>query len=86
MHEMTTIRALCTQALEAANNAGAEKVSTVTVKIGALSHLSADHLRDHFTAAAADSILAGAQLDISVDEDTGDEHAQEIELVSVEVE
>jgi len=86
VHEMTTVRALCTQALEAANASGAAKVTAVNLKIGALSHLSAGHLREHFVAAAADSILEGARLDISIDEDASAVHAQEIELVSLEVE
>jgi len=86
MHEMSTVRALCTQALEAANASRAGKVTAINLKIGALSHLSASHLREHLVEAAADSILEGARLEISVDEDTSADHAQEIELVSLEVE
>ena len=85
MHELSTVRALCTEALAAAHEAGASEVTHVRIRIGALSHLSPSHLRDHFSALAADSVLSGAHLEIAVDDDPGHPHAQEVELVSLEV-
>ncbi len=86
MHEMQTVTALCRKAMEIADKQGAGRVTGVTIHVGALSHLSADHLRGHFTAAAAGSILEAAQLHVSVSSDPADPNAQEVELVSVEVE
>ena len=85
MHEMQTVTALCRKAVDAAKQAGATRVTKVTVRIGAYSHLSEDHLRRHFIAAAAGSLLEAAELDVSTSANVDDPHAQEIELVSVEV-
>lgn len=86
MHEAHTISALCRKATEVAEREGAERVTKVTVRVGAFSHLSEDHLRQHFAAAAAGSLLERAELEVSVSSDLSDPNAQEVELVSVEVE
>lgn len=86
MHELSTVRSLCTEALARAHDAGATSVTGVRIRIGALSHLSPSHLRGHFAELAAGSILSGAHLDISVDEDPSHPEAQEVALLSIEVE
>ena len=58
----------------------------VKVKLGALSHISADHFREHFVRAAQRSCAEQAQLDIEISTDLNDPHAQEILLDSVEIE
>jgi hydrogenase nickel incorporation protein HypA/HybF len=64
----------------------AEKVIAVKVKLGALSHISAGHFREHFDEAAAGTVAAGAMLDVEESSDETDPFAQEILLDSVEVE
>lgn len=85
MHEMQTVRALHSRAVEAARVARASRVVTIHIRIGALSHLSPDHLRKHFMRLTETSILAGARLDIVVDTDPTADLSQEVELVSLEV-
>ena len=86
MHELSLVASLCAQAEAAACADGARRVTALTVRLGALSHLSPQHLRDHLARAAAGSMLEGARLDVTVGTDPADPAAQEIELVSLEVE
>jgi len=63
----------------------ATKVVGVRVRLGALAHISAGHLREHFRAAARRTLADGARLDICACEDESDPHAQDILLESIEV-
>jgi hydrogenase nickel incorporation protein HypA/HybF len=86
MHELSLVASLCARAEAAARAEGATRVTSLSVRLGALSHLSAGHLRAHLAAAAADSMLAGARVDVTIDSDPSSPTAQEIELVAIEVE
>ena len=57
-----------------------------SVRLGALTDLSADHFREHFETAAVGSLAEGATLEVEVDTDTEDPNAQDILLVSVDAE
>lgn len=64
----------------------ATRVTGVRVWLGALSHLSADHFREHFAEASRNTSVEGAELDIAESADINDPNAQEIILLSIEVE
>ena len=64
----------------------ASKVIGVTVKLGALSHISPDHLREHFVQASRGTVAEGARLNIKVMTDVTDPQSQEVLLESIEVE
>jgi len=66
--------------------AGKQEVVGVKVKLGALSHISAEHFRGHFLRAAAGTCAEQARLDIEVLTDIHDPQAQEILLDSLEIE
>lgn len=85
MHELSLVASLCARAEAVAVEEGATRVTALSVRLGALSHLSPDHLRDHLARAATGSILQGARVDVTVDPDTDSPSAQDIELLSVEV-
>ena len=86
MHEQS----LMTDLMRKINAIGVEQqvknITRVKVKLGALSHISADHFREHFVQAAKGSCAEKAQLDIEVLTDLNDPCAQDIILDSVEVE
>lgn len=86
MHEASLMSNLMRRIGEIARAEGARRVTRVTVWLGALSNLTASHFSEHFEAAAAGTVAEGAQLDISVSEDTCDSNAHSILLVSAEVE
>jgi len=86
MHEMSLMRDL----LEKINlitkaNEGARPVA-VTVKLGAMSHISAGHFREHFDEAIRGTPLEKVSLSVIVSEDLDDPRAQDILLESVELE
>ena len=85
MHESSVVASLCSKAEAAARADGAERITAISVRLGALSHLSPDHLREHLTEATRGSILEGARLDVTVGTDVADPHAQDVELLSLEV-
>lgn len=85
MHELSLVASLCARAEAVARAEGAERVTRISVRLGALSHLSSDHLMDHLRQAAAGSILEGARVEVTIDPDTSSPGAQDVELQSVEV-
>ena len=85
MHELSVVASLCSKAQAAARADGAERITAIAVRLGALSHLSPDHLREHLADAARGSMLEHARLDVTVGTDPSDPHAQDIELLSLEV-
>jgi hydrogenase nickel incorporation protein HypA/HybF len=85
MHEASLMRGLMQKIGEVAANEGASRVVAVEVWLGALSHMSATHFAEHFAQASAGTMAEGARLDVTVSTDTAHPNAQDILLVSVEV-
>ena len=85
MHELSLVASLCARAEAVAISEGADRVTSLSVRLGALSHLSPDHLRDHLASASVGTMLEGAEVEVTVDTDTGSPRAQDIELLSVKV-
>ncbi len=86
MHEHSLIADLMRKIETLARDHGAGKVSRIRVVLGALSHISPGHFRDHFEEAARGTRAEGAALDIQQNADVHDPHAQDILLESVDVE
>ncbi len=86
MHELSLIQDLLQKIEQVAQEHQATKVTGVAVRLGALTHLSADHFREHFEEAAVGSLMEGATLEIEVDTDIEDPNAHDILLMSVDAE
>jgi len=86
MHERALILNLLRQVGDIARNEGARKVTRVSVWLGALSHMSPEHFREHFAHDAAGSIAEGAELECATSDDIADPNATRVLLESVEVE
>jgi hydrogenase nickel incorporation protein HypA/HybF len=86
MHEASLMADLMRRIDDIATAEGARRIVGVSVWLGALSHMSAEHFAEHFARAVAGTIAAGAQLDISVSDDPGHANAQDLVLKSVAVE
>ena len=69
-----------------AREENATRVKGVRVWLGALSHISAEHFREHFEHAARGTLAGEADLEIEVSADAKHPEAQEIRLESIEVE
>jgi hydrogenase nickel incorporation protein HypA/HybF len=85
MHEASLMKGLMQKIGEVAATEGASGVVAVEVCLGALTHMSAAHFAEHFAQASAGTMAEGARLDVTVSEDTAHPNAQDILLVSVEV-
>lgn len=85
MHESGLVRDLVRRLEQAARDAGATRVSAADIWLGALSHFSEPHFREHFDDAARGSLAAGATLRITLSDDATDPHAQDVMLHSVEL-
>jgi len=65
---------------------GAARVTRVAVRLGALSHFTAEHFREHFADASRGTIAEGAEIDAIVDLDVHRPEAADVVLESVEIE
>jgi hydrogenase nickel incorporation protein HypA/HybF len=86
MHEASLMRSLMRKIDSLAAAEGAERVTTVRVWLGALSHMSAGHFQEHFEQASKTTIADGASLEIEESTDIDDPNAQHLLLRSIEVE
>lgn len=85
MHEQSLINDLIKKIVQLANKEQAAKVTKVSVKLGALSHMSAEHFKEHFDIAAKGTIAENAELDAELAEDIHDPDAQAILLKSIDI-
>jgi hydrogenase nickel incorporation protein HypA/HybF len=85
MHEASLVSGLMQRIGDIAAAEGARRITGVSVWLGALSHLSAEHFAEHFNQAASGTLAEGALLHVTLSEDERHEHAQDVLLESVEV-
>jgi len=85
MHETALVRDIIRRIDEIARATNARRVIGAKVWLGALSHLSPDHFRDHFTMDSRNTPASGAVLEIEVSKDLDDPHAQHVRLESVDL-
>ena len=85
MHEASLTRALVDRVLAIAKEQDAERVVALRVRLGALSHMSPSHFREHFDVAAAGTIAAGARVEAVEEDDLRSPTAADVVLESVEV-
>ena len=85
MHEFSLMADLLKKIEQLAQEAEADKVTRIRVKLGALAHISADHFREHFLHATEGTVAEGAHLDVVELTNANDPNAQDIVLESIEV-
>lgn len=86
MHEASLMNDLMHRIASIADQESASRVTGIEVWLGALSHMSAEHFREHFDECARGSLAEGACLSIECSEDIHHPDAQTILLRSIEVE
>lgn len=86
MHEATLLKTLVAKIEALAAEQGASRVSRVEVTLGALSHFTEDHFREHFEEATLGTKAQGAALSAVLDTDLTAKDAQHVRLESIEVE
>lgn len=85
MHEKHIIDDLIKTIVARAKQENAEQVCKITVWLGALSHMSPSHFREHFELAARGTIAENAEIAIETSDDIHDPHANRILLRSIEI-
>lgn len=86
MHDQALFRDLMSKIQEIAKREGAVSVRTIHVSLGALSHMDADHFREHFDEVAPGTIAENAEIKATLETDTTADDAQGIRLTSLELE
>ena len=86
MHEQALMRDLVRKIVGVAESEGATAVTKVSVRLGALSHFTAEHFREHFRDSSRGTIAEGAIVEAVLQTSTTDPNAQGVVLESVEVE
>ena len=86
MHERALIAEITRRVEELAVADGADRVTRVQVRLGALSHFTPEHFREHFDDAARGTRAAGAEVVATLDPDIGAPYAGDVLLESIEVE
>ncbi|MEQ9145890.1 MAG: hydrogenase/urease maturation nickel metallochaperone HypA [Parvibaculaceae bacterium] len=86
MHEASLTNNLIHKIEEVATREKASRVTKVDVWLGALSHMSPGHFREHYAAAAAGTIAEGAELVIETSDDIHHSEAEHVLLRRIETE
>ena len=85
MHERALMTDLVREIEAVAAADGATRVTRVSVRLGALSHFTPEHFRDHFADASRGTLAEGALVDAVLAEDLEDPRATGVVLESLEV-
>ena len=85
MHEKALLDDLMAKILGVAAAEGGARVTRITVWLGALSHFTPEHFREHFDDAAKGTAAEGAEIVAMLDDDLTDPRAQGVVLESVSV-
>ena len=86
MHERALMRDVLARVQEAARTERASRVTGIRVRLGALSHFTPEHFREHFEDAARGTVAQGAAVVAVLESDIAHPHASDVLLESVEVE
>jgi hydrogenase nickel incorporation protein HypA/HybF len=85
MHEKALMDDLMAKILAVAQAEGGDRVVRIRVHLGALSHFTPAHFREHFDDAARGTLAQGAEIDAELGTDLTAANATGVVLESVEV-
>ena len=84
MHEHTLIKSLLHKIDDIALQQTPKRIQHITITLGALSHISAEHFREHFEQAVANTPLQSVALTVECETDIHANTAQDIILKSID--
>jgi hydrogenase nickel incorporation protein HypA/HybF len=85
VHEQALMRDLIQKITAEARAEGATRVTRVRVRLGALSHFTEEHFREHFEDASRRTVAEGAAVEAQLSTDLTDQYAQSVVLESIEI-
>ena len=86
MHERALIEDVVRKLETVALEEGGRRVTRVCVRLGALSHFTPEHFREHFEDATRGTLAEGAEVDAVPEDDTTAPHADGVVVEAVELE
>jgi hydrogenase nickel incorporation protein HypA/HybF len=86
MHEHALMHDLMREIEDVARADGAIRVTKIEVRLGALSHFTPEHFREHFVDASRGTLAEGAEVAATLATTIDDPRAAGVVLESVEVE
>ncbi len=86
MHERKLMEDLMRKIEAEAAAAGARRVTRIRVRLGALSHITEAHFREHFADASRGGVADGAEIEAELRTDPTEPEAQGVVLESIDVE
>lgn len=86
MHEKALMDDLMRKIEAEARAEGGTRVTRIHVRLGALSHFSEAHFREHFEDASRGTLAEGAAVETELGSDPTEPHAQGVVLESIELE
>ena len=85
MHERSLMSDLMKKILALAEKRQAKKVTKVSVRLGALSHMSPSHFQEHFTISSQGTLADGAEIESEESTEIDDPNAMGIVLKSIDI-
>jgi hydrogenase nickel incorporation protein HypA/HybF len=85
MHEQALMVDLMRAIESRAEAEGAERVTCIRVRLGALSHFTPSHFREHFEDASRGTLAEGAAVEVQLRTDPTEADAQGVVLESIDV-
>ena len=85
MHERALMDDLVRKVLAVVHTERATGVTRIRVRLGALSHFTPAHFREHWVDASRGTLAEGAEVEAALDDDLTGDAAQGVVLESVEV-
>jgi hydrogenase nickel incorporation protein HypA/HybF len=86
VHERALMRDLIAHLEATARAEGATRVTSVAVQLGALSHFTPEHFREHFEDATRGTVADGAAVAATLEGDIASPRARDVVVTAVEVE
>ena len=86
MHERALMQDLMREIEDVARADGATRVTKIEVRLGALSHFTPEHFREHFVDASRGTLAEGAEVDATLATSIDEPRSAGVVLESVEVE
>jgi hydrogenase nickel incorporation protein HypA/HybF len=86
VHERALMDDLMRKIAEVAHENGGVRVTRITVRLGALSHFTPEHFKEHFADASSGTLAEGAEVEAVLEDDVHAPNATGVVLESVEVE
>jgi hydrogenase nickel incorporation protein HypA/HybF len=85
MHELSLLSDIINKIQSISRENGGAAITRARIRLGALSHISAEHFRKHFYQAVPGTAAANSELEIIEAKDIDDPRAQDIILESVDL-